>query len=367
MVIALKISEDSSKYRPMLIIQLKNCVVLDSGDDEQSDEEREEYKTYRNFAEIKHREKSSETTQFEFRVHALSDSVVFCATSFPEKQNWMGDIISATNGLTEKHLSSHPLWRRRMSFGRSSFRAKTRKRRESKYSPQELFALKEAFNAHEMNGKNLSESPSTEDKGSNEEVKSLATQEVKEEMKKELKEDIKEEVTDEEVKEVKDDDDDDEMVVEYFDATENVVVGQDAQQQTTSDNENSLKNVQPLAPAKSMERIPDKGILITKFLQSIAHPRLEKSESASSISSANSSCSSFASFSIPNLARTSSKSIASSMSSINLDFFTTLPRCRSLDSLEKQEDETNSEGGWEISRMFRKCNSLSSIEDLLYK
>jgi len=259
----------------------------------------------------------------------------------------MADIVSATNGLTEKHLSSHPLWRRRMSFGRSSFRTVRKKNRESKFvNPQEIFQNQEQPTGHSMNGKAEAVPPVPQVPIENDIKTEFEVIVVEVEPPAKVGPIVEPQTT--------------QSIEETTETTETT-------EETIEDLIEAVQDVISI-PEKPIEHIPGKGILINKFLAAVRG--LEKSDSMSSmssVSSANSSYSSFASISASGMLLKTMSS--SSIGSISFDFFTTLPRSRSLDSMEKPDEEANmreltaSENSSFV--VIRKFNSLSSIEDLL--
>jgi len=145
-IITVNVSTKSArKYRAKSVVHLKNCVVLDCMEDEDDgdssnadDQDNTDYELWRK-SQIFTNFIPADFIKHEFRVHAISESVIFRARSAADKDLWMNDIIYATNKLTEKNLGSHPLWRRKASYGiigmgslrKASLKARQSLKRES--------------------------------------------------------------------------------------------------------------------------------------------------------------------------------------------------------------------------------------------
>jgi hypothetical protein len=169
-------SFDLQKFRPKLVVNLKNCVVLDCADNGEDEggqkrltdswdmsapgdigltDSRERPSSTRMQREKRDRVVNLHAELYEFRIHSLTESVIFRANSQESKDLWMSHIITEVNLLTgigshlstflllssrrlpisfllslienysESKLTSHPLWRSKASYGISSLRKRT--------------------------------------------------------------------------------------------------------------------------------------------------------------------------------------------------------------------------------------------------
>jgi len=80
--------DSNPKLKPVEIVSLENAMLLDFRRDSRDEE-------------------------FEFEVHSLEASVVFCAKNITEKKQWVQDITVAINDYIDRSLTYHPLWRKK--------------------------------------------------------------------------------------------------------------------------------------------------------------------------------------------------------------------------------------------------------------